>query len=143
MQHIGSDHQADMCQTGCSASHDWFFVRVCPSHSQTNRPGRQRKRRLDLKLDLSSDHCCGSFQKLLSLSRPQLEVSPMNMHPDATACSIASMGAISNSKFRNCMLLHQLSVQTEQSIQSESAEATPSLQSKSASKQRAQSSQSY
>jgi len=74
VQAIGQDHQADMCQPSCTAQHHFFYVRVCPTHSQTVKPGSKHKRRLDLKMDLSSTDCKGCFQELVQLDKAQLEV---------------------------------------------------------------------
>lgn len=45
-----------------------------PGVSQTVKPGSKRKRRLDLKMDLSSTNCKGCFQELVQLDKAQLEV---------------------------------------------------------------------
>ena len=74
VQDLGKGHQTDMCQDTCAAQHQWFYVRVCPDRSQTTKPGLKRKRRLDLKMDLSSSNRCDSFQKLLRCNAAQLEV---------------------------------------------------------------------
>ena len=71
---MGMGHQPDMCADTCAAQHQWFYVRVCPDRSQTIKPGLKRKRRLDLKMDLSRSNCCGSLQELLTISAAQLEV---------------------------------------------------------------------
>ena len=75
VQFIGPSHQPDMCQAACTEQHLFFYVRVCPSHSHTTKPGPKRKRRLDLKMDLSTAHNQHHIQKLLTLHRAQLEVS--------------------------------------------------------------------
>lgn len=74
VQDIGKSHQPDMCQDTCSAQHQWFYVRVCPDRSHITKPGSKRKRRLDLKLDLSSSNCCDQFHDLLMLTAAHLEV---------------------------------------------------------------------
>ena len=71
---MGEEHQPDMCLPSCAAQHQFFYVRVCPSHSSTIKPGTKLKRRLDLKIDLSpanNKSCCA---ELLMLDKPQLEV---------------------------------------------------------------------
>ncbi|DBB05758.1 TPA: hypothetical protein ACH3X1_012356 [Trebouxia sp. C0004] len=73
VQAIGQGHQPDMCQPSCTGQHHFFYVRVCPTHSQTVKPGSKRKRRLDLKMDLSSANCKGCFQELVQLDKAQLE----------------------------------------------------------------------
>lgn len=77
VQAIGSAHQPDMCHSSCSAEHQWFYVRACPDRSQTIKPGMKRKRRLDLKMDLSSSNCHHSFHELLMLGTAQLEVQEL------------------------------------------------------------------
>ena len=74
VQAIGQGHQPDMCEPSCTAQHHFFYVGVCPTHSQTVKPGSKRKRRLDLKMDLSRANCKGSFQELVQLDEAQLEV---------------------------------------------------------------------
>ncbi|DBA70744.1 TPA: hypothetical protein ACH3X2_011643, partial [Trebouxia sp. C0005] len=87
VQAIGQGHQPDMCQPSCTAQHHFFYVRVCPTHSQTVKPGSKRKRRLDLKMDLSSANAKGSFQELMQLDKAQLEDAWLLVAPLANALS--------------------------------------------------------
>ena len=79
VQWIGEDHQPDVCPAACTTQHCFFYVRACPSHCKTTRPGSKRKRRLDFKMDLSAANNVGCFQDLMGLGKAQLEVLSENL----------------------------------------------------------------
>ena len=76
MEHLGEQHQPDLCSEDCTAQHDFFFIRVQPSHSHSVKAGRSRRRRLDLKVDLSPTHnVTMNNEQLLQLNHSELQVS--------------------------------------------------------------------
>ena len=76
IEYLGQNHQLDMCNPGCTSQHQFFYVRLQPSHSNSVKPGCTKKRRLDLKVDLSHETHVESFEQMLQLSQAQLEVRP-------------------------------------------------------------------
>lgn len=75
VEELGPQHQPDICSEDCTAQHRYFYIRLQPSVSSVSvKPGCTRKRRLDLKVDLSHQHRVASFDQLLQLTHAQLEV---------------------------------------------------------------------
>ncbi|KAK9817189.1 hypothetical protein WJX72_010830 [[Myrmecia] bisecta] len=86
VEHIGHDHDPDVCSEGCTCPHNFYYVRMRVDESAKAGPaGRARlpatARRLDLKLDLHASRLCTSLQQLLTLDPTQLQDAWVLLQP--------------------------------------------------------------